>query len=154
MAEKDAYALACIGLYSRLWEQLERWCASPAQAGLSGQIVRLEIHLALQRCESWRWRLLLNASQRCALIATLRDVLHCLGAGGPEISAPAAGAAQDRLLDAVLDHCAGLRPAASGEQCERILVLSAGASGFMLHQRDGEGSDAESGRGQWTGRQA
>jgi hypothetical protein len=154
MAEKDAYALACIGLFSRLWDELERLCMARAQIGLRSQIVRLEIHLALQSCETWRWRLLLNASQRLALVQTLRDVEHHLGASGAEISAPAAGAAQDRLLDAVLNHCAAWRPAAAEAQIERILVLPAGASGAMLHERDGQGSDAGSGRGSWAARQS
>jgi hypothetical protein len=109
MAEQDVYALACIGLYSRLWEELDRLCAAPAQAEQHSQIIRLEIHLALQSCETWRWRLLLTARQRLALVETLRDVQRRLEASGPEISVPTASAAQDRLLEAVLNHCAAVR---------------------------------------------
>jgi len=123
MAEKDAYALACIGLFSRLWEELERLCTTGAPAGTCSQIIRLEIHLALQCCETWRWRLLLTAPQRCALQQTLRELQHCLGASGPEIPANAARLAQDRLLDAVLEHCAVLPHAAAPQAPGVILQL-------------------------------
>jgi hypothetical protein len=154
MAEKDAYALACIGLYSRLWDALERLCTAGVPRAACSQIIRLEIHLVLQCCETWRWRRLLTAAQRLAVQETLRDLLHRLGEGGPAISAAVAGAAQNRLLDAILEHCALLGHAATRSPLIRILLSSAGTSGSMMRACDEAGSDADSGYGPWAGRQA
>lgn len=154
MADKDAYARACIGLYSRLWDALEQLCAPDALRGVRSEIIRLEIHLVLQSCETWRWRLLLTAAQRLTMQETLRELLHCLGADGTEISATAAAAAQNRLLDGVLDHCSMFGHAARRAPAMRILLPSAAMSDPMLHERDEAASDAQSGHGPWTGRQA
>jgi hypothetical protein len=154
MADTDAYARACIELYSRLWAELERLQLVDTRPPLHGQILRLEIHLVQQYCDTWRARSLLSAPQRITLQHTLADVLARLGASGHEIDAAAAASAQDRLLDAVLEHCAALRREVAPAQIERILVLSTGTAGSVLHERDEDGSDSGSGRGPWTGRQA
>jgi len=112
MADPDAYAIASIVLYSRIWAELERLHAAAAPPELHSQILRLEIHLLIQACDSWRWRGLMSPPQRRALQQTLADVLHRLAACDSGICAAAAGAAQNRLLDAVLDQCATLRSSA------------------------------------------
>jgi hypothetical protein len=108
MADPDAYALASIVLYSRLWAELERLHDAVAAPGPLSQILRLEIHLLMQACESWRWRGLMSAPQRRTLQQTLADVLNRLPASDDGISAVAIAAAQDRLLDAVMDQCSSL----------------------------------------------
>src|SRR5271170_7468496 len=108
MADRQTYALACIELYSQLWAELEQLCVLRAHSSSRCQIVRLEIHLALQSCEGWRWRTLLSSPQRRAVQETLAQALSYLDADGYQIGLYAAQSAQDRLLDAVLDHCADL----------------------------------------------
>jgi hypothetical protein len=154
MADQNAYALACIGLYSRLWAELERLGAADAQPGLRSQIIRLEIHLVMQCCDTGRWRALMSAPQRLSLQQTLADVLSLLGTSGCEIRVPAGASAQDRLLDAVLEHCAALCAVTPPAQIDRILVLSADETGSMWHECDEDASDGGSGHGPWTGRQA
>jgi hypothetical protein len=154
MADQNAYALACIGLYSRLWTELERLGAAQAQPELCSQILRLEIHLVMQCCDSWRWRTLMSAPQRLSLQRTLAEVQSLLGTSGGEIRTPNAQCAQDRLLDAVLEHCAVPCAAAPPAQIDRILVLSAGGTGSKWNECDEDGSDGGSGHGPWTGRQA
>jgi hypothetical protein len=120
MADPDAYALASIVLYSRLWAELERLHAAVTPDALPTQILRLEIHLLMQACDSWRWRGLMSAPQRRTLQHTLADVLDRLPASDDGISAAAIAAAQDRLLDAVMDQCSSLRPVAAAPQAAGI----------------------------------
>ena len=122
MADPDAYAIASIVLYSRIWAELERLHAAAAPPELHSQILRLEIHLLIQACDSWRWRGLMSAPQRHTLQQTLANVLHRLGASEEGICAAAAGAAQDRLLDAVLDQYATLQDVTASAQIDRIAV--------------------------------
>jgi hypothetical protein len=122
MADPDAYAIASIVLYSRIWAELERLHDAVEAPALLSQILRLEIHLLMQACESWRWRSLMSASQRRALRQTLTDVLHRLGGSEQGIGAAAANLAQDRLLDAVLDQYTTLQALTASAQIDRIAV--------------------------------
>ncbi len=107
MASQLAYTIACIELYSRLWAQLEALgdaaALDAARLDAPLQILRLELHLLLQACDGVRWRGLLANPQRLALKSILQEVLLMLGAHEPAAMLPAA---QNRLLDAVLDRCA------------------------------------------------
>ena len=73
MASREAYSVACINLFGRLWVELER--VSIAEGDLAPrtrtEIIRLELLLLLDACRSKRWRLKLDVSQRLSLQSTL-----------------------------------------------------------------------------------
>jgi len=112
MTSAQGYSAACIELYSRLWAELEQLSA-PEHCGATHsvtverwQILRLEIHLLIDACDTARWRMLMSKSERRCLKASLRNLLDGLGPFGSAESAHAIAAAQNRLLNAVLEHCA------------------------------------------------
>ena len=107
MASKEAFAAACIELFSRLWVELNALSATadPAHAP-SAEIIRLELILVLDACRSARWRMLLDISQRLSLECLLRDVLDALNSSSDELPGTPIEWAQNRLLDALLEHCA------------------------------------------------
>ena len=72
------------------------------------EIVRLELVVALDACDSMRWRSQLNAVQRRSLEAVLPDVLEAHDLSIDEILRRSIALAQNRLLDAVLEHCRAL----------------------------------------------
>jgi hypothetical protein len=69
-------------------------------------MLRLELALLLDACQSERWRLLLNISQRLSLESTIEDVFDALNSSSEIAPQDAIAWAQNRLLDAVLEHCA------------------------------------------------
>ena len=112
MAAQGAYGAACIELYSRLWAELDVLSASENSEALQpamierSEILRLEIHILIDACDTARWRLLLNTAQRHNLKSTLHDVLLSFGMCTGQFSRDAIASAQNCLLDAVLEHCA------------------------------------------------
>jgi hypothetical protein len=115
MASKEGYAAACVELFSRLWAELNALSATagPARAPLAihsadsrDEILRLELILVLDACRSARWRMMLDRSQRLSLESLLRDVLDALNAWSGEFPCTPIEWAQNRLLDALLEHCA------------------------------------------------
>ncbi len=111
MASPAAFSTACIELYSRLWAELEP-LSSPESCGSMStlmleraEILRLEIHLVLEACDSARWRLLLNVAQRHDLRIILQSVMLGLQQCAREPDTQALACAQNRLLDAVIQHC-------------------------------------------------
>jgi hypothetical protein len=116
MASKEAFAAACIELFSRLWAELNvlTAAADPARAPSAelpanprDEILRLELILVLDACRSERWRMMLDISQRLSLECLLRDVLDALSSSSGELPCTPIEWAQNRLLDALLEHCAG-----------------------------------------------
>jgi hypothetical protein len=114
MASKEAFAAACIELFSRLWVELNSISAAAdpiltPSAGLpSGpqiEILRLELILILDACRSARWRTLLDKSQRLGLECLLRDVLDALNTSSEAIPRAPIAWAQNRLFEALLEHC-------------------------------------------------
>ena len=107
MASKEAFAAACIELFSRLWVELNALSATadPAHAP-SAEIIRLELILVLDACRSARWRMLLDRSQRLTLEFLVRDVFYALNSSSGEFPCAPIERAQNRLLDALLEHCA------------------------------------------------
>jgi hypothetical protein len=115
MASKEAFAAACIELFSRLWAELNTLAAAagPARAPATelpanprDEILRLELILILDACRSERWRMMLDISQRLSLEYLLRDVLDALSSSSGEFPCTPIEWAQNRLLDALLEHCA------------------------------------------------
>src|SRR5580658_529311 len=107
MASKEAFAAACVELFSRLWAELNALSATPGPPRApSAEILRLELVLVLDACRSARWRMLLDRSQRLSLQYLLRDVLDALNSWSGEFPCPPIEWAQNRLLDALLEHCA------------------------------------------------
>jgi hypothetical protein len=104
MASKEAYSAACVELFWRLWVELE--CAAERVSRSRAEVLRLELALLLDACRSERWRLLLSISQRLSLQSTIEDVLDALNSSAETVPRDAIAWAQNRLLDAVLDHCA------------------------------------------------
>ena len=100
MASGEAYSVACINLFWRLWVELER--VSTAE---DAEILRLELILLLDACRSERWRLELDICQRLSLHSTIEEVLDALNSASEVVPQPAIGWAQNRLLDAALEHC-------------------------------------------------
>jgi hypothetical protein len=115
MASQEAFAAACIELFSRLWAELHALSATtrPAHAPSAihpadsrDEILRLELILVLDACRSARWRMLLERSQRLSLQYLLRDVLEALNSWSGEFPCTPIEWAQNRLLDALLDTLA------------------------------------------------
>jgi len=84
--------------------------SQPATA-VQSEILRIEIHLLIDACDTIRWRLLLSPPQRQDLKATLQDVLLDLGECAGDLPVDPIASAQNCLLDAVLRHCASRCPA-------------------------------------------
>ena len=121
-ASASAYTAAAIELYSRLWAELEPLSELVAAARLASGprerlelalvVLRLELVVLLDACDSRALRSMLLGEHRLELRATLESVLAIL-------AAPAAGGwpaalahAQNRLLDAVIGrHAVASRPA-------------------------------------------
>jgi hypothetical protein len=123
VASKQAYSVACIKLFSRIWAELDALCASDASALFETslkasatratcarrlKIIRLDLVVSADACDSMRWRSQLDASQRLSLKVVLVEVLHALDAPVDEIPPRSVAQAQNRLLDAVLYHCQAL----------------------------------------------
>jgi hypothetical protein len=115
MASQEAFAAACIELFSRLWAELNALSATADRALAPSadlpsdprdEILRLELILVLEACRSARWRLLLDISQRLSLECLLRDVLDALNSSPEEFPCTTIEWAQNRLLDALLELCA------------------------------------------------
>jgi hypothetical protein len=113
MASKQAYAAACIELFSRLWAELEAvYCSDVSTARAKSlrtsatrlEILRLDLIVSIDACDSMRWRSQLDTPQRLFLKVVLVEVLHALDAPVDEIPSRSIAQAQNRLLDAVLDH--------------------------------------------------
>jgi hypothetical protein len=105
MASKEAFAAACIELFSLLWSELNALSAR-ADPDPRDEVLRLELILVLDACRSERWRMMLDTSQRLSLECLLRDVLDALNSSSEEFACTPIVWAQNRLLDALLEHCA------------------------------------------------
>jgi hypothetical protein len=131
MASNEAFAVACIQLYSQLWAELDLVVASrepgsasrspPPIAAVRLQILRLEILVIIDACDGTLWRTLLSSVQLRSLEATLEDVLVALAGAGGERWDTSVERAQDQLLEAVLDQC----PVPSGMRASRPLFSAA-----------------------------
>jgi hypothetical protein len=104
MASKEAFAAACIELFSRLWAELNALSAT-ADPARGDEILRLELILVLDACRSARWRILLDGAQRLTLECLVRDVFDALNSSPGEFPCTPIEWAQNRLLDALLEHC-------------------------------------------------
>jgi hypothetical protein len=86
MAERNAFAVACIELFSQLWVQLESMATEgpvsevlPDSAlALRAQLLRLELIVLLDACRAPCWRMLLDGEPRRALELRLSEVLEYL----------------------------------------------------------------------------
>lgn len=112
MAEQQAFAGACIELFSRLWEELES-TAAVASVGRDKdgtscvrrlEILRLELVVLQDACRSTRWRMLLDSEQRRAVEGLVREALEGLTTGFDEAPLQAIARVQNCLLDAVLEQ--------------------------------------------------
>jgi hypothetical protein len=112
MAEQNAFARACIDLFTRLWAQLEStatespapWAPADTASERRVEILRLELVVLLDACRATRWRVLLDGEQRYALERCLSEVLDCLNSRFEEAPLQALARAQNCLLDAVLEQ--------------------------------------------------
>jgi hypothetical protein len=120
LASEAAYVAATIDLYGRLWRELEQlsdvFASAPhcaVRAEESDQqlmMLRLELVVLLDACDSPEWWSMLGAERRVALRTTLESLLRTLGALPPDLDRCCALArAQDQLLDAVLAQYAVAR---------------------------------------------
>jgi hypothetical protein len=112
----DAYASAAILVYTGLWRDLEEVYerltpstdddddadADDGPMMRRMTIVRLEISILLDACESLRWRSMLGAGERSALHATLKSVLDTLDVPSARLSRTVLGAAQNQLFESVM----------------------------------------------------
>ena len=131
MTSNEAFAVACIQLYSHLWTELELVVASresvsashppPATAAIRLQILRLELIVILDACDGMLWRTHLNSVQLRSLQGILGAVLDALASADGERWAASIEQAQDHLLDAVLDQC----PVPSEPRASRPLISAA-----------------------------
>jgi hypothetical protein len=114
MASNDVFANACVELCSGLWAELEQLRVEAehelplTQRAIAdrSEILRLEIHLLITACDTARWRLLLDASQRLSLRSLLQDLLRAFDADQEQISMESIASAQNLLFDAVHGLCA------------------------------------------------
>jgi len=122
VVSKEAYAVACIEVFSRLWAELDVVCRSDSSTPLATslttsatqlEILRLDLIVSIDACDSMRWRSQLDAPQRLSLRVVLVEVLHALDAPVDEIPRRSVAQAQDHLLDAVLGQCRALNETAS-----------------------------------------
>jgi len=106
----DAYAAAAILIYTHLWADLEEVClrlmaptdgsAAPIEHRMT--IIRLEVLILLDACDSARWRSMLGGHERAALNATLKSVLETLDVPTMLVNPEILGATQNQLFDAVM----------------------------------------------------
>jgi hypothetical protein len=100
------FAVASIHLYCRLWLALDRLASElhRTESAIDMGIVtfRLELLVLLDACDGVRWRSMLRPEERQQLRCTLARVLEDLAA--ETLDFQVLGCAQNRLLDAVLDH--------------------------------------------------
>ncbi len=106
-----AFAAAAVQLYSRLWGDLEclgELCAEgqycSGQPGLERCVLmlRLELTLLLESCQSGSWSALLPGSQLDSLRVTLEPVALMVGHATDALQPHMIARAQNRLLDEVL----------------------------------------------------
>ena len=125
----EAYTVACIELFRRLWVELERVSVAedtshPESASVTcrfrEEIVRLELALLLDACRSERWRMHLDVSELSSLQSTLEGVLDALNASSEQAPRDAIAQAQNCLLDAVLEHCAAYPSTAARTGAARV----------------------------------
>lgn len=117
MAEQNAFAGACIELFSQLWAQLESMATegpvhrAPADTASEPrmEILRLELIVLLDACRATRWRMLLDGGQRRVLERCLSEVLDTLNTKFEEAPLHAIEGAQNSLLDAVLEQHLGVQ---------------------------------------------
>jgi hypothetical protein len=102
----SGFAVASIHLYCRLWLTLDRLAHDlhGTEGAIQMRVVtfRLELLVLLDACDGVRWRSLLRPEERQELRSTLGRVLEELKV--ETLDAEILGCAQNRLLDAVLDH--------------------------------------------------
>ena len=107
MVSGEAYSIACINLFWRLWVELEQVSAAEDLAPrIRTELLRLEVVVLLDACRSERWRLKLDVLQRSTLQLIMEQVLDALNSAPELLPKAAIERAQDCLLDAVLGHCA------------------------------------------------
>jgi hypothetical protein len=118
----SAYVVASIELYSRLWLALERLAVSddddPARIETALVILRLELVVLLDACDSPSWRSMLDAEHRIQLQATLKSVLRTLSERLDDWRGDVSDA-QNRLLDAVLTQCSCTPHLVASSRAER-----------------------------------
>ena len=113
VASAAACVAATIELYSRLWRELERsfnLFARQAQFTLGADesdgplvVLRLEISILLDACDSQEWQSMLGTERRLALRTILESLLHALDPLRAERHpCHVLAEAQNQLLDAVL----------------------------------------------------
>jgi hypothetical protein len=121
VASKQAYAVACIELFSWIWAELDAVCASDGSTSLESslitsatllEILRLDLVVSADACDSMRWRSQLDTSQLLSPKVVLVEVLHALDAPVGDSSPRSVAQAQNRLLDAILDRCGALNETA------------------------------------------
>ena len=115
MASMEVYSVACIELLQRLWMELERVHVAERATRLHGggftsrlpaEMLRLELAVLLDACQSERWRRLLDISQRLSLMLTIREAFDALSLASEIVLQDVIAWVQNRLLDAILEHCA------------------------------------------------
>jgi hypothetical protein len=108
---------AAVQLYSRLWLELEALfdqlqAGADARTGvcpLPIEVIRLELIVLLDRCDSTRWRALVEAPLLAALHRDLEALLAALAAPPDALGAVQIIGAQNQLFDALLTlHAAQL----------------------------------------------
>jgi len=112
MAERQAYAGACIELFSRLWGELESIVPLASVRGDKDgsscvrrlEILRLELVVLQDACRSTRWRMVLDGEQRRGLERLVGEALDALTTGFDEAPLQAIARVQNCLLDAVLEQ--------------------------------------------------
>jgi hypothetical protein len=128
-------------LFSRLWAELDNVLSGDDASRSAGftsasgtQVLRLELIVLLDACQSTRWRAQLDSSQRLSLQSILDDILHDLNASNEnEIPQGSIERAQDSLLDAIQDQCATLNggtPQPTNPTCRWTSVVSTAMRSF------------------------
>jgi hypothetical protein len=120
MVAEQTFSVACVALYTRLWADLDALAeaerAAPRDALEAAELLRLELLILADSCQSPRWRTVLSATQRLALKSVVTDVLAALDRPVDELSMEAISQAQNRLFDEIVGCCApqlaeGMAPA-------------------------------------------
>lgn len=110
MVAEETFSIACVELYARLWSDLDAFAAADEARARDPlgpiALLRLELLILLDACQSPRWRAVLSGAQQLALRAVVTDVLAVLNRPLEGLTREVIAEVQDRLFEEIVRRCA------------------------------------------------